>query len=85
MTDPTEPDEMGESLDNPTGDTKGTALLPNDFFVGKELKPGHTCKVRIDRVLDGQCEVSYVPEDQRDEDDANEGYADEEMQGYMEA
>jgi hypothetical protein len=78
-------DDMGNVVDNPTGDeAEKTALLPTDFFQGKDLQPGSTCKVRISRVLDGQVEVTYVPhgDDELEGGQAPQG-GDEEMEGYM--
>lgn len=38
-----------------------TALLPIDFFEGKDLEPGTECKIRITKVHDDQVEAEYVP------------------------
>ena len=36
-------------------------LLPESFFHGKNLKPGDTCTIKVEKVYDdGQVEVSYV-------------------------
>jgi hypothetical protein len=77
-------DDSGMEVDNPTGDEQ-TALLPTDFFQGKELTPGSICKVQISRVLDGQVEVTYVPhseEEEVGEESPVEG-GDAEMAEYM--
>jgi len=62
-----------------------TALLPMDFFQGKELKPGSVCKIKIGRLLEGQAEVMYVSDEGEapspGEEEPEE--ADEEMSGYM--
>lgn len=39
-----------------------TALLPIDFFQGKELNPGDTCSVQIEKVEDDQVQVKYLSE-----------------------
>jgi hypothetical protein len=74
-------DDMGMEVDNPTGEESSTALLPTDFFQGKELTPGTVCKVKISRVLNGQVEVEYVPHDEVGGESEPDG--DEEMEGYM--
>ena len=78
-------DDAGMEVDNPSESEASTALLPNDFFQGKELKPGTECKVRSERVLDGQVEVTYVAhESEEPEVGAEPEPADEEMTSYME-
>lgn len=47
-----------------------TALLPLDFFQGKELQPGDTCTIRVEQVMDDQAAVSYVGDNAGEE--ANE-------------
>ena len=47
-----------------------TAVLPKDFFQGKELTPGTVCSVKIERVHDSQVEVSYVPHEAEEEAEA---------------
>lgn len=77
-----ESDDTGMEVDSPAESTSNTALIPTDFFGGKELEPGTECLVRIERVLDGQVEVSYVPH----ESGAGEveiPEEDSEMAGYM--
>lgn len=37
-----------------------TALIPIDFFQGKELTPGSTCTIRVAQVMDDQVSVEYV-------------------------
>jgi len=44
------------------------ALLPTDFFGGKNLQPGDTCNVKIVKVLDGQVQVSYEGQEEGGED-----------------
>lgn len=55
-------DDAGMVIDTPTSEKKATrtALIPNEFFGDKELKPGTECTIRIERVLDGQVSVAYV-------------------------
>jgi len=50
-------------------DTK-TALIPIDFFQGKELKPGDTCEVKIEQVMDDQVSVTYVGSESGEEESA---------------
>lgn len=41
------------------------ALLPKSFFPGdKDLKPGSTCKVRVEEVQEDQVLVSYQREEE---------------------
>jgi hypothetical protein len=79
-----EGDDLGMEVDNPTEGEAQTALLPTEFFQGKDLQPGKTCKVRIERVLEGQVEVTYVPHE-AEVGEEEEGPSDTEMSGYMEA
>lgn len=81
---PTEGDDMGMEITTPKSEEKAskTALIPNEFFGDKELKPGTECKVRIERVLDGQVQVSYVPHEEGPEL-GEEPEVDEEMSSYM--
>jgi len=80
-----EGDDAGMVIDTPSED-KGsrTALIPTEFFGDKELEPGTECTVRIERVLDGQVQVAYVP---HEEGDAELGLGpeegDPEMAEYM--
>lgn len=81
-------DDMGMVIDTPSSEEKAkrTALIPTEFFGDKELKPGVECKVRIDRVLEGQVQVSYVPHEEDEEYPEmgeSEPEGDEEMSGYM--
>lgn len=76
-----EDDNSGMELE-PRDDTK-TALLPLEFFQGKDLQPGSECRIKIERVLEGQAEVSYVPHDSAPDVTASEPEGDEEMAGYM--
>ncbi len=69
------PDEATEHQSD-----QSTGLLPKSFFDGKELTPGTECKVRIERVLDDEVEISYVPHDQEEsesspDDESAEGEA----------
>jgi hypothetical protein len=82
MAEDIEDDDSGMQLDEPAEASTKTALLPTTFFAGKPLEPGTECKIRIERVLDGQAEVSYVPHESAPEDiEVPEG--DDEMSGYM--
>lgn len=85
-TEDDDADDSGMVMDNPSGE-ESTALLPTDFFQGKELTPGAECKVRIRRVLQDQVEVTYVPHGDAEPDIGDEQEAsepkDEEMSGYM--
>lgn len=80
-------DDVGMELDNPTGEEGSTALIPTDFFQGRDLKPGSECKVRVRRLLKGQAEVEYVGDDDSEPDPGDESEPaegeDEEMSGYM--
>ncbi len=76
-------DDAGMEVDNPTESSEQTALLPTDFFQGKELEPGSTCEVRISRVLDGQVEVTYVPHSEPEVGEEAAYPEDEEMSGLM--
>jgi hypothetical protein len=61
FSDTAGPDEP-EAQDNPQeekSETK-TALLPLDFFQGKDLKPGDTCTIRVEQVMEDQASVSYM-------------------------
>lgn len=77
-------DDMGMEVDQ-DGDESSTGLLPTSFFQGKELKPGTVCKVRIEKVLDGQVQVSYVPHNETSPAPGEEPEEpdDAEMSGYM--
>lgn len=78
-------DEIGMEVDEGGGEEESTGLLPNSFFQGKELKPGTVCKVRIEKVLDGQVQVSYVPHNESEPAPGEEHDEpdDDEMSGYM--
>jgi hypothetical protein len=41
-------------------DEAKTALIPIDFFQGKELTPGSTCEIKVEQVMDDQVSVSYL-------------------------
>lgn len=80
---PTEEDDTGMEVDTPQSEDSDnkTALVPTDFFQGKDLTPGTTCSVKIERVLDGQVEVSYVPHAEEESMEGESG--DQEMASYM--
>lgn len=64
-------------------DSAGTpGLLPKDFFHGKELKPGTVCEVKVERVMDGQVEISYVSHSKKSEK-TEEVETDSEMESLM--
>jgi len=76
FSDATTPDEP-EAQDNPQeekSETK-TALLPLDFFQGKELKPGDTCEIRIAQVMDDQASVEYVGNNESESEETAESPA----------
>ena len=75
----------GMEIDTPSSEDKAsrTALIPTEFFGDKDLKPGTECKVRIERVLDGQVQVSYVEHDEEEPEMGEEEQGDSEMSGYM--
>ena len=64
------PDEKKEHQDD-----QASAVLPKSFFQGKDLTPGTQCKVEIERVMDDQVQVAYVPHDESKEDESGEGEA----------
>lgn len=80
-------DDAGMVIDTPTSESKAkrTALVPSEFFGDKELTPGTECTVKIDRVLDGQVQVSYVEHEAEEASEFGEEdeTADSEMAGYM--
>ena len=80
-----EDDDVGMEVEASPKDSGRTALLPLDFFQGKELKPGSECKIRIGRLLEGQAEVIYVNHEAEGPSPGEEEpeEADEEMAGYM--
>ena len=46
-----------------------TGLLPKNFFPDADaLKPGETCKVRVEKVYGDQVSVSYVKSDEGEEE-----------------
>lgn len=50
------------------GDSTKTAILPMDFFQGKEPQPGDTCEVTVEAVHDGSVEVSYHSSETADQE-----------------
>lgn len=60
-----------EAVDNPEEEKSEseatTALLPLDFFQGKELKPGDTCTIKIEQVMDDQVSASYMGSDSEEQ------------------
>lgn len=59
------PDEEGKDK---TSDS-ATGLVSKTFFGDKELKPGTTCKVRVEKVYDDQVSISYVAHKSDDSED----------------
>lgn len=78
-------DDVGMEVPDSPKDDSRTALLPLDFFQGKDLKPGSVCKVKISRLLEGQAEVTYVPHNEAPSpgEEPEEPEADEEMENYL--
>ena len=65
-------------------DNQAAAVLPKDFFQGKDLKPGTECKVRIERVMDDEVQVSYVPhEDEGSDKGSKPPMAEDDMSAPM--
>jgi hypothetical protein len=62
--------DMGADQKREQQDDQETAVLPKGFFQGKDLSPGTECKVKIERVMDNEVMVSYVPHDGDGEEDA---------------
>ena len=63
-----EGDAMGDAKGE-MSDEKQTALLPKNFFGGKELEPGRECKVKIQKVYDDEVMVEYVPHGEKESSD----------------
>jgi len=56
------PDE-GESAEAPASEEaedSPTALLPKEFFAGKDLKPGTRCEIEVVSVQDDSVQVKYL-------------------------
>jgi hypothetical protein len=84
MENDTEDTEITEEGDEGKSDSASTpGLLPKDFFHGKKLEPGVICKIKVEKVLDGQIEVSYVPhkEKETEEETETETEAEPEIEG----
>lgn len=62
--------EKGEGEDKSS--ESGTGLVSKTFFGDKELKPGTTCKVRVEKVYDDQVSISYVAHKADDSDDSED-------------
>ena len=78
------PEEAPEETPEDTG--TATALLPKEFFQGKDLEVGTECKVRITQVMDDQVAVEYVPHEAaepRNSEVVPPAGMDQEMAGYM--
>lgn len=77
VPEPEEPKAASED-DNGDGDEEGkegsktsesaTGLLSKSFFGDKELTPGKTCKVRVEKIYGDQVSVSYVAHDAKADD-----------------
>lgn len=61
------PDEKGEGEDKSS--ESGTGLVSKAFFGDKELKPGTTCRVKVEKVYDDQVSISYIPHGESDSDE----------------
>lgn len=80
-------DDTDASPDKPKEDDAGnTALLPKDFFEGKDIKPGQQYYVEVVRLYENEVEVKY-PHEVKEErataeaDDALESMAKESNPG----
>lgn len=66
-------------------DEPQTALLPKNFFGGKDLEPGRECKVKIKKVYDDEVQVEYVAHGTNDDEGASDSAPeDREMSEAME-
>lgn len=63
-TEETESDAPAKS-----SESGSPGLLSKGFFQGKDLKPGTICKIKIEKLTDGQALVSYVPHESKDDDE----------------
>jgi hypothetical protein len=79
-SDEAETTEGGEDKSD-SASTPG--LLPKDFFHGKPLEVGTICKIKVEKVLDGQVAVSYVPHKAKEseEETDTEAEAEPEIEG----
>jgi hypothetical protein len=84
------PESSSESPDTGgSSDKMGaeTSLLPKSMFQGKDLEPGHVCKIRIVKSYGDEVEVMYEKSDSKDSaepdaDDADHMAAfDKQMEG----
>lgn len=60
-------------------DDSQEALVPREFFMGKDLEVGKKCEVRIEGIYDDEIAISYVPhkkskdgKDKSDDDDSDD-------------
>lgn len=83
-----ESEEESPETEQTSDDSENTALLPRDFFEGKDLEPGTRCEVEIVHGYEDEVEVKYIPHKKEGEDrpmrSAMED-AEMEMDGMMEA
>jgi hypothetical protein len=61
-------EETAAESDSKSSESGSPGLLPKGFFQGKDLKPGTICKIKVEKLTDGQALVSYVPHGTKDED-----------------
>lgn len=59
--------ERGAPPKKPQDAKSATALVPKEFFEGKELKPGDRCEVEIAAIHDEEVSLKYVGHDQEEE------------------
>jgi hypothetical protein len=64
--------EAPEAEASPASAETRTALIPIDFFEGKDLEPGTECTIRIAKVHDDQVEAEYVPHAAEEEFESGE-------------
>ena len=59
-------EETAPESDSKSSESGSPGLLPKDFFQGKTLTPGTICKVRVDKVTDGQVLIHYIPHEEKE-------------------
>lgn len=66
---PSRPPEAAAAQADTSGEEDQEAgVLPRSFFMGKDLKPGAICEVKIERVMDNDVQVRYVPHGKDEEE-----------------
>lgn len=80
-------DDENDGIEAPAkpSEESTTALIPLSFFPGGTVEPGKTCKIKVDKVLEGQAQVTYVQHEVESsvEQEPQSPKADEEMIGMM--